>query len=215
MAKEAQGEYRDCVVIGLVRRAARSRESPRNMRRTRRSWCWRKLASPAIALGNRLFRGLHRAPRARRIRCAVQRGGRRQKGRHRPSSGGQDRVPWNADYLQIDGEHDALGASRAIRCLGPRPEHVQSALCAQPHAFRRLQRATFPLRSAAARTRGRARGRMREGVCVTEILREEGVVGFATVTSRARRASFALRSSWTPVASAPCSRAATESGIRP
>ena len=89
---------------------------------------------------------------------------------------GQDRVPWNADYLQIDSDDSELGAPRTIDVLGQDLSTFSRrfAPSRMPFVGFNVQRARFDqLLLERARELG---AECREGVSVTEVLRDDGAV---------------------------------------
>jgi flavin-dependent dehydrogenase len=89
---------------------------------------------------------------------------------------GKDRVPWNADYLEIDAADSKIGAERTIDVLGQDLSTFSSrfAPSRMPFVAFNVERSRFDqLLLERARELG---AECREGVAVTEILRENSVV---------------------------------------
>ena len=89
---------------------------------------------------------------------------------------GDDRIPWNADYLQIAGDGEQLGPQRTIDVLGQDLSTFSDRFepSRMPFVGFNVERSRFDqMLLARARTLG---ADCREGVAVTEILRENGAV---------------------------------------
>jgi len=89
---------------------------------------------------------------------------------------GADRMPWNADYLQIGGASEQLGPERTIDVLGQDLSTFSErfAPSRMPFVGFNVERSRFDqMLLERARVLG---AECREGVGVTEILRENGVV---------------------------------------
>lgn len=89
---------------------------------------------------------------------------------------GRDRVPWNADYLQIDSDSAELGAPRTIDVLGQDLSSFSRrfAPSRMPFVGFNVERARFDqLLLERARELG---AECREGASVIEVLREDGAV---------------------------------------
>jgi len=89
---------------------------------------------------------------------------------------GEDRVPWNADYLQIASDRDALGAERTIDVLGQDLSTFSDRFkpSRMPFVGFNVERSRFDqMLLERARKLG---AECREGVGVSEILRENGAV---------------------------------------
>jgi len=89
---------------------------------------------------------------------------------------GADRVPWNADYLQIAGDSAALGPERTIDVLGQDLSAFSDRFTPSrmPFVGFNVERSRFD-RMLLERARELGAD-CREGVSVTEILRENGAV---------------------------------------
>jgi flavin-dependent dehydrogenase len=89
---------------------------------------------------------------------------------------GADRVPWNADYLQIAGDGEQLGPERTIDVLGQDLSTFSErfAPSRMPFVGFNVERSRFD-RILLERAR-KLGADCREGVSVTEILRENGAV---------------------------------------
>ena len=89
---------------------------------------------------------------------------------------GADRVPWNADYLKIAGDGEQLGPDRTIDVLGQDLSSFSDRFepSAMPFVGFNVERSRF---DQMLLERARQLGvECREGVTVTEILRENGAV---------------------------------------